>query len=363
MGELGESSRCGFCASAVAAGGLDSPSRPYATPLKADGLENPPGGQGGALQRRRRRRLQQQQEPWIRVKSDASVPHLDPPTLFVTDLFKPRINSLGSSRARNYWLLEDPVGLGAAQSAWLRSRPTVVVHLPAEASSHPRAPTHAAQFIPLCRRAQPPSKVSLFAQSHCQFAGAGTRRTGLGPTHLMHLDTKCKRHWMELWIDRGILCACVCVRPCIGFCSLALLNARGASAVPKGQRWLSNMWWITVMLCGFDFLNLTVLLAPCSQVAETLSAKRSRSFRKQYEKHQTVRKSIAYMKAFCAFVSIIACILCPNLLWCAAQLHSAVVALSQVSFMILYIILIKEICIHKVFHLFPFVDPNNTRFI
>lgn len=53
---------------------------------------------------------------------------------------------------------------------------------------------------------------------------------------------------MELWIERGIF-----VWPCIGFCSLALLNPHGASAVPKGQWWLSNMWWITVMHRGFDF--------------------------------------------------------------------------------------------------------------
>lgn len=53
---------------------------------------------------------------------------------------------------------------------------------------------------------------------------------------------------MELWIERGIF-----MWPCIGFCSLALLNPHGASAVPKGQWWLSNMCWITLMFCGCHF--------------------------------------------------------------------------------------------------------------
>lgn len=81
------------------------------------------------------------------MKSDASVPHLDPPTPFVRDLFKPRINSLGSSRARNPWLLKDPVVMGAVQSMWLQSRPSSSL-----ASSSliitSQAPAHAVQCTP-----------------------------------------------------------------------------------------------------------------------------------------------------------------------------------------------------------------------
>lgn len=81
------------------------------------------------------------------MKSDASVHHLDPPTPFVGDLSKPRINSLGSGRARISWLLKDPVGMGAVQSMWLQSRPSTSL-----ASSSliitSQAPAHAVQFTP-----------------------------------------------------------------------------------------------------------------------------------------------------------------------------------------------------------------------
>lgn len=81
------------------------------------------------------------------MKSDASVHHLDPPTPFVGDLSKPRINSLGSGRARISWLLKDPVGMGAVQSMWLQSRPSTSL-----ASSSliitSQVPAHAVQFTP-----------------------------------------------------------------------------------------------------------------------------------------------------------------------------------------------------------------------
>lgn len=42
------SSRLTVCASAAAAEGVSSPSRPWASPPRVDRLENPPGGHGGS---------------------------------------------------------------------------------------------------------------------------------------------------------------------------------------------------------------------------------------------------------------------------------------------------------------------------
>lgn len=127
------------------------------------------------------------------MKSDASVPHLDPPTPFVRDLFKPRINSLRSSRARNSWLLKDPAGLGAVQSMWLQSRPSSSL-----ASSSliitSQAPAHAVQFTPQFRcfpYSASFQSLPLAQKSQLRDRGLNTvnvlHRKGTGPTDLMHL--------------------------------------------------------------------------------------------------------------------------------------------------------------------------------
>lgn len=88
---------------------------------------------------------------------------------------------------------------------------------------------------------------------------------------------------MELWIERGIF-----VWPSIGFCSLALLNPHGASAVPKGQWWLSNMWWITVMHRGFDFkawMFICTIFAT-DQTRSPHSKKKNENIIREYDKRR-----------------------------------------------------------------------------
>lgn len=105
---------------------------------------------------------------------------------------------------------------------------------------------------------------------------------------------------MELWIERGIF-----MWPCIGFCSLALLNPHGASAVPKGQWWLSNMWWITVMFCGFDF-SAWVFTCPVYATDQLQSPHSSQYPRIRHKKTKrstrVQRKLLTCVNALCAFV-------------------------------------------------------------